>query len=867
MADLGIPRATYRLQLRDGRDFEAVRALVPYLAELGVSHLYLSPVLEARPGSTHGYDVADPRVVDPALGGEEGLRALADAAHAAGLGIVVDIVPNHLGTGATTRLWEALLAEGPSGSAGRTFDVDWEPPLPGAAGKVILPVLGQPYGQALEAGEIRLVRDPDGGPPRVGYYEHSFPLSEESLRALERAGGPEVVEGAGGRPRLHSLLDMQHYRLVDWRSGSALVNYRRFFAINDLAAVRVEDDDVFEATHATVLRLVADGVVDGLRIDHPDGLADPAGYLARLAEGSGGAWTVVEKILAPEEQLPRTWRCAGTTGYEFAAAVAGLFLDPGGLVLLEAVARDFDAVPDDPEAAVRAAKDEVLAHDLVAELRRLARDLWRATQADLRLRDVDDRACEEVLVRVLQCLDVYRTYVDVETGAASAEDVARIDVALAAARRMRGVGEVHVRLLDLLGGMMTGRIPHTREQGAVIRRFQQLSAATMAKGEEDTYLYRDARCLAANDVGFDVRDPAVDLPRFHRRMEQAAERQPAGMLLLTSHDTKRSEDVRVRIAALSEIPHRWRASVRRWDAALAARVRATPAGAAPDPHTRYVAYQTLVGMWPPGDDGSAPLGDLVGGTLPDRFAAYLQKAAREDGRRTSWTDPDDAFEDALEAFAQGLLDPQASGAVLDDVRALARRAAEVGMVSALAQVLLHTAAPGVPDTYQGTELWDDSLVDPDNRRPVDVDRRRGFLAAMGEAFDPTELWPSRHDGRVKLWVLSRALRARRDHPTSFAPGAGYAAVPAEGRWAAHVVAFARTAPDGATAVALAPRLVGAVTDGGAFPPIGRIWADTTVAPPGPGPWVDALTGTRHEGGRLLLADAFVDLPVALLVPA
>ncbi|MDP9406248.1 MAG: alpha-amylase family glycosyl hydrolase, partial [Actinomycetota bacterium] len=413
-------RSTYRLQLGPGFGFAAARGLVGYLADLGVSHVYLSPVLTARPGSTHGYDVADPTTVSEALGGEDGLRALADTAHAAGLGIVVDIVPNHLGTGWDTPLWRQLLAEGHAGEGGRVFDVDWTPALPGAAGKVIVPVLGDQYGAVLHRGELTLVEEE--GEARLAYHDHRFPLSPESREALTRSGGIAALHGTPGVEeswqRLHALLEAQHYRLVHWRAGDGLINYRRFFAIDELAAVRVDDPHVFDATHDTILRLVADGVVDGLRVDHPDGLADPGRYLRRLAQRSGGVWTVVEKITHPGELLP-DWDTAGTTGYEFCNDVLGLCVDPGMVHRFDELDAAMGAAPQPYDEQARRAKRETLANDLAADAARLARRLWTLCQAHLDVRDVDDRACLEAVSALASAFDVYRTYVDPETGEAA----------------------------------------------------------------------------------------------------------------------------------------------------------------------------------------------------------------------------------------------------------------------------------------------------------------------------------------------------------------------------------------------------------------------------------------------------------------
>jgi (1->4)-alpha-D-glucan 1-alpha-D-glucosylmutase len=851
-----IPGATYRVQLTPDFRFSAAAELVPYLRELGVTHLYLSPLLEARRGSMHGYDVADPTRVSAALGGEEALRALADVAHEAGMGLVGDIVPNHVGTGAENPLWEGLLADGHAGAAAAYFDVDWEPPLPGASGKVVVPVLGTPYGHALHDGELEVV-DVDGT-PRLRYFEHSFPLSPASIEALDRAGGLDAVAGEAGQPdswnRLHALLEQQHYRLVHWRVGDALVNYRRFFAINELAAVRVENEAVFEHTHRAIAGL-ADGVLDGLRVDHVDGLADPAGYLRRLHEAVGGAWTVVEKILAPGERL-EDWAVAGGTGYDFLGDVLRLHVDTAAEADMTEVARALDAWPDDLDTAVRAAKVEVMEADLLGDTDRVARRLWALTQQHPTVRDVDGHACRAAVVETIASLHVYRTYVEPEEPASDIDE-ARIRAAVTTARH-HCVRTVPESLWDFLVRTFCGDVRGPLRD-EVVRRFQQLSGAVMAKGVEDTFLYRQHRLAALNEVGVEPDPFGEDAQAFHEANGRRAETAPLAMLTTATHDTKRGDDTRLRIAALTELADDWREGVGRWVKGNRHLVVDTPRGPAPDASTEYLLYQTLVGVWPLAD----PDPDLA-----DRVAAYMVKACREGGLRTDWVDPDEAFESALGAFVRRLLDREASADFLADLATVAEPAAEIAMVTGLAQVLLRSTSPGVPDTYQGTELWRDDLVDPDNRRPVDFGRRRELLAALDEAApDLARLWSSRRDGRVKLWVLSRTLRTRASHAGCFGADGAYEPLPVSGRWADRVVAFARRSPDGDVAVVLAPRLPGALIDAGGV--TGEVWEDTAVDlgrhAEAVGRDVLGLRDVAASDGSVRLADVLVDLPVALLV--
>jgi (1->4)-alpha-D-glucan 1-alpha-D-glucosylmutase len=828
-----VPSATYRLQLGPDQGFDVLAGLVDYLAELGVSHLYLSPILTARQGSTHGYDVADPARLAAVLGGEEGLRRLAERARERGLGLVVDIVPNHVGTGADNPLWERLLAEGQSGEAARYFDVDWNPPLPGAAGKVIVPVLGKQYGEVLYGGELEVIESGPGY--RLRYHDRTFPLSAESQEPIGRSTPLEAFRGSPGAPetwqRLHALLEAQHYRLVHWRAGHALINYRRFFAIDELAAVRVEDPEVFDATHRTILDLVADGVIDGLRVDHPDGLRDPDRYFRRLAEQSGGVWTVAEKITEPGEQLP-DWPVAGTTGYEFGNDVLGLFVDPAGLGTLQQLHLDFGGDARSYRLQAAAAKREVLDADLAADARRVAGRLWALAQSHPMVRDVDLLACQEVVCRTVQALDVYRTYVDPETGESQAQDRARIAQALREACELGHAGWAAgapgrdlapAELYDFLGDVLSGRAGSSAQHLEVIARFQQLSGAVMAKGVEDTVFYRYHVLAAANEVGGAPDHLGLDVAAFHERNLDRMRRHPSGMLTTATHDTKRGEDVRVRMAAISELAADWDRAVRHWRELNRSHLGRGTRGAAPDPATEYLAYQTLVGVW--------PLDGRVTDELASRLVAYLVKAAREAGVQTTWTDPDEGFEDALDRFVRAILDPERSQAFLDSLAALAGRATEIGLVSSLAQVLLRTTAPGVPDLYQGNELWDDSLVDPDNRRPVDFAVRRRLLDELGAAPDVADLVRSRRDGRLKLWVLTRALRARRDHAGCFGADGEYVPLQVDGPCAGHVVAYARVAPDGKDAVlVVAPRLTAAI-GGDRRPALGEDWTGTTIRLP------------------------------------
>jgi (1->4)-alpha-D-glucan 1-alpha-D-glucosylmutase len=869
MPDLGGPRrsepgAMYRLQLTPDFGFADAQACLDHLADLGVTDLYLSPIMRAVPGSTHGYDGVDPTQVSPELGGYDGLRALSAAAAERGMGVIVDIVPNHLAASEHNRLWEQLLAEGMSGPAGSLFDVDWRPRLPTAEGKVILPVLGDAYGAVLAAGELELARI--DGTYRVRYHDRTFPLRRESLDHIEASGGGRDFAGTPGVASswrgLHELLERQHYRLVHWRIGDAVVNYRRFFTINDLVGVRVEVPEVFERTHAALLDLVSDGVVMGLRVDHPDGLRDPERYLQQLRNRTG-AWIAVEKILHPGERLP-DWPVAGTTGYEFCNDVLGLFIDPDGLPALTEIDAALGGGRPYEEFAVDGKRD-VLDHGLRADLDRVSHGLWRVAQQYPQVRDVTLDWCRGVLAGALAHFGVYRTYVDPETG--DAHDVDRVQISAAVERARAADDSPPAELWDFAEDLLTGQAGSGPALLDVLARFQQLCAAVMAKGTEDTAFYRYRTLLAACEVGADPGRPARTVEQFQEANAARAERAPRAMLTTATHDTKRGEDTRLRMAALSELPQAWREAVRACERAVDADGASgegadaegtdTDGGADVLPaQARYLVYQTAVGIWPfegEPDDWHR-----------DRLAAYVVKAEREAGTWTSWTDPDEQFEDRLGTFARAVM--TADGAP-EALLTLIGRATEIAMAAGLGQAVLRTLSPGVPDCYQGTETWDDSLVDPDNRRSVPFDERRKLLADLA-GVSAEDLLEHRRDGRVKAHVLQRALRARADHPACVDLGSGYLPLAVEGRWADHVVAFARVSSDASDAlIVVAPRLPGAIMGEDAHPPVGDRWADTTVAVPSfvQGRYRDVLAGGSGDiGDEIEVSALLATLPVAVL---
>jgi len=752
------PTATYRLQLRKGFGFAEAGELAGYLAALGVSHVYVSPILQATPGSAHGYDVVDHSCVAADLGGEEAFGEMAARLREHGLAVVVDLVPNHMAIPApetlNTAFWD-VLRDGPDSPYARWFDIDW------SEGAVVLPVLGAPGDAAAEDGDV------------VRYHDHVFPR--------------------GG-----------HYRLGYWRETDP--NYRRFFDVSTLIALRVEDPEVFDRTHAVPLRLLRKGLIDGLRIDHPDGLADPRGYLRRLVDYD--TWVVAEKILADDEVLPADWPCAGTTGYDALGMVGGLFTDPAGERSLTETYTALTGGTADFTAVEREAKRYAAERLLVPEVDRLAGLLARVLPGE------DAGALRQVLVELLVAMPVYRTYV-VPGEEPTARDLEVVAQAAAEARAVLPDGAVLDKVVPLLLGL-TGR---DAERDEFCVRFQQTSAPMMAKGVEDTAFYRWSRLAALNEVGGDPTRFSVPPEEFHDYCAEIARDRPATMTTLSTHDTKRQEDVRARLAVLTELPGEWAEAIGRW------RDRA-PAGPL-DPDLDYLMWQTVVGAWP---------------LSAARLKEYLTKAMREAKVRTSWTGQDAEFEEAVLAHADAVL---ADEDLTEDLAAFAEVLAPYARANSLGQKLVQLTMPGVPDVYQGCELTGLSLVDPDNRRPVDYARRRELLADLDAGTVPADL------GGEKLLVTSRALRLRGEHPEWFA--GGHEALAAEGPAAEHALAFRR---GGATTVVT--RLPAGLDRRGG-------WGDTHLPLPG-GPWRDLLTGQSYAS-PVPLAGLFGILPVALLVEA
>jgi (1->4)-alpha-D-glucan 1-alpha-D-glucosylmutase len=860
-------RATARLQLHRGFTFEDAAARVPYLHALGISHVYASPILRARAGSRHGYDVVDPAQVSPELGGEDGLRRLVAALRARAMGLVVDIVPNHMAVGGDDNAWWLdVLAHGPGGARAAFFDIDWKVPDPALRGKLLAPFLGRPYGEALAAGEIRLELDAAAGRFQARYFGHVFPIAPRDL-PVPPAGEVAAVlrrhdpADAAGRERLHRLLERQPYRLAWWQAARDEINWRRFFDLADYAGLRIEDPAVFEAVHATIFRLHAEGVVDGVRVDHVDGLADPRAYCRRLRARLGPqAWIVVEKILAPGERMPDDWRVDGTTGYSFMNDVAALLHDAAGAAPLAGLWTRLTGRTADFAVEERKARRRIAEEALGSELAATALALHRVARASLATRDVSLAALRRVLLELLVQFPVYRLYGD-RRGLGDA-DRAVLARACEAARPACRPQERY--LVDLvarwLGLEPPARTPlaQRRLRLRAMTRFQQLTPPLAAKAVEDTAFYRHGRLLSRNEVGADPSQFSIAPARFHAEALQRRERFPRALLATATHDHKRGEDARARLAVLSEQGAAWAAAVAAWRDANAPLRRELPGGAAPAPEDEYMLYQTLAGHWPHELDATDADGLRA---LAERVAAWHLKAVREAKLRTSWIQPDADYEDACRAFVLAALRP---GPFTRGLRALVDEIAVAGAANSLTQALLRVTAPGVPDLYQGTELWDFSLVDPDNRSPVEFAAREAALAGAAPFDELLEHW---RDGRVKQRLIATALRLRARAPAWFLEGR-YRPLDTVGPHAPRVVAFARES--GAHAVlVLAARAVAPLLE----PEAPRIaparWEETAVRLPAAlarRRWRDALDGTgRPATARWPLAQAFAGRSVALLV--
>jgi len=866
--------ATYRVQLNKQFTLNDAREIVPYLDRLGISHLYCSPILAARPGSMHGYDVIDPTRVNPEIGTVDNLRALAAALHERGMGVLLDIVPNHMGIGAVNPYWDEVLAHGAHSRYARWFDIDWA----AADNKVVLPVLGDELDKIIDRDELAL--DVTEKTPRLRYGDRSWPIDPATmpdelqvvkLDPTSVADPSTVLRGAEGRQRLRQMLDAQHYRLTFWRRGPAEINYRRFFDVNDLAALRQEDPEVFAATHELVLDLVAEGSLDGLRIDHVDGLLDPLGYLERLRaeverRADGATFPiVVEKILSPGEKLRRGWPVQGTTGYEFLNELEEVFLDPDGYAALERGYRSLRRLTSETFSDIaHAGKVKILEGPLRADVSRLTRLLRPFTHGA-----PVEGTLRAGIVQFIAALPVYRTYVDGRSPRPDADDTAVVTRTLEIAHHRAGSDQTPT--VDLIGDVVLGRNsdPECAERLGFVQRLQQTSGPAAAKGVEDTALYVYLPLSSRNEVGGAPDRPLDDaVGRLHRGSAERACSWPLGLTCTNTHDTKRSADVRARLDVLSECAPEWQRCVARWRR-LNQRHRTTVKGRlAPDTNSEYLLYQTLIGLWP------SPRSGRRIDDLPDRswlesarqrVEQYMLNAVREAKTCTSWTEPDEGYENALKQFVAAILSGGEDSAFLGDVARFVGRIATAGHWNALARVVLQLTSPGVADTYQGDELWLFALVDPDNRRPVDYKRRQELLATVSApgALHALEPW----DERLKLGVVQRLLNMRRDRASLFT-GGGYVPLQVQGSLARHVVAFARTSETD-RAIVVAPLLMQSATPRNSAQPD---WQDTAVLLPEPlrarsfrSVLGDGEVRLVEASTTLALGELLSNLPVAVLL--
>ena len=802
-----IPRATYRVQFHKDFPFAAALPLVDYWARLGISHLYSSPIAVARAGSNHGYDVVDPSAINPELGGEDGFRALAASCRAAGLGIILDIVPNHVAVGGDdNRWWLDLLERGEASRYATWFDVDWRNDDPARDGKLLAPFLGAPYADALASGDLKVV-DRDGRIVLAAYDEHVFPLRPEDQDELR---GSDLGRFTGAT--LHALLERQHWRLAWWRTAGDAINWRRFFDVSELAGIRVEQDDVFEAIHELPLRLYAEGLIDGVRVDHVDGLADPAGYCrklrARFAEAADGrpdgaspgpAYLVVEKILGDGEELDPAWRTDGTSGYDFMNTVATLIHDPAAGEPLGALWHEISGRPADFASEEVPARREILERNFAGQCDAAALAFHRVAQSDLATRDIELPALRRAIADLIAGFPVYRTY---GTGDdAPAMDRPIRERAVARGKAIAGAADEH--LVARLGGWLAGEGPGDLDlRRDAVRRFQQLSAPIAAKAVEDTAFYRYGRLVSRNNVGFDPETVGSRARGFCRAIAERAADHPHAMLATATHDHKRGEDVGARLSIISERPDAWGVVARRW----AAR---SPI----DAGDADMLHQTIVGAWPLDVDAQ----DADGlGTFADRLAAWQQKALREAKLRSSWMVPDEAYETSCEAYLRALLAPGSEFA--REAHAFVSEIAAAGAAKGLTQAALRCTAPGVPDLFQGREIWDFSLVDPDNRSPVDYPA----LDAMLER--PATGW---RDGSVKQRLIADLLGLRREKPDLFRDGS-FEATPLTGARADQAVAFRRRLGNETLLVLAVTRTVDVRDEDGALllPP--DWWGDTRI---------------------------------------
>ncbi len=874
-----IPRATYRLQLNRHFPFQQAAEVLDYLRDLGISDLYLSPPFKAGPQSTHGYDVCGFDQFSPGLGGADHFERLINHAHELGLSVILDMVPNHMGADLSNAWWLDVLQKGPASKYASFFDIDWHPPDPALTGKIVLPVLEDHYAAVLEAGKLKL--EPESGGLAIAYYDRRFPVAEGSCNLSPAE--IQQVNGKAGEPnsfdRLHALLQRQHYRLGYWRAGSEVINYRRFFDVTELVSLRMELAEVFSATHELAISLVQTGRISGLRIDHPDGLWDPKRYFERLRAATGPqCFIVAEKILTGEELLPLDWPIEGTTGYDFLNRLNGLFVQSQHRAEFDRLYQEFTGCAEAFGALRSRSKRQLLGKSFVGERNSLTRRLKRLADATRYGQDLTWNQLQRALGEILVAFPVYRTYINEHSQALVPQEQGYVEHACREAEQ--SCPDLDPRAVQFIRDLLLPRTPwdfgseENQAARAFVMKFQQLSGPLMAKGLEDTAFYNFNRLVSLNEVGGEPDLFGCSVDEFHWYNRMKAERWPHSLLATATHDTKRGEDLRARLNVLSEIPEQWAAALRRWQQLNACHKTVLNGRPAPHANDEYLFYQMLVGAWFPEAEAPECLT-----TLRQRLVAYMLKAIREAKARTSWTSPDSAYEEATSGFVEKVLHDSRPNSFLKEFTPFQQKIAFFGTFNSLSQVLLKLAAPGVPDFYQGTELWDYNLVDPDNRRPVDYPHRRKLFRELTEAFragtQPASeklqsLLQEPRNGKVKMYLIWRALQLRRAWPEVFEHGSYLPLIPS-GPKQQHVCAFARIYQE-QTIVAIAPRLVLGLTSGEQRPPSGpAVWGDTAlplVEPLRDGAYLNVLTQERLEiqnvrtGFRL--AEVLANFPVALL---
>jgi len=875
------PTSTYRLQLHKGFTFDDAAAIAQYMYDLGISHVYSSPYLQAAPGSMHGYDVVDHQRVNQELGGREAHERFSKRLGENGLGQVLDIVPNHMSLGQENRFWWDVLENGLASRYASFFDIDWQPQEERLRDKVLVPILADQYGRVLQDGGIRVTRNFDvfhveaGGQSlpvtpnslpailnRAAEYSKSDTLSFLSAsfgrlpvpdasdrravlarhrdkgvlwKLLKRLCAEEpivceaidrsIAETNANLDALDDLLNQQYYRLAYWKTADQQLGYRRFFDVNTLIGLRMEREHVFEETHALLIDWLRRGVLDGVRVDHPDGLRDPLEYFHRLRQHVPDGWIIGEKILEPGEYLRESWPIDGTSGYDFLNVAAGVLVNPAGMAELNKIYGEFTGEPTHFPSIAHDKKISVMDQALGSDVNRLTSIFVEICESNRNQRDFTRIEIQRALREIAACFAIYRTYVVPDRDEITDEDRFYIEQAITCAKDNRT--DVDPTLFDFIRDVLTLQVRGRKETEFVLR-FQQFTSPVMAKGVEDTAFYCYDRLIALNEVGADPAKDGTSVADFHAYNAKMQATHPMTMTTLSTHDTKRADDVRARLVVLSEIPREFRQTLRRWSR-LNSKLRTE---ALPDRNTEYFYYQTLIGAWP---------------ITPDRLHAYMQKATREAKQRTSWTANNKEFEDALNRFID---DSLANAPFVADLEQMVARVRDAGRTNSLAQTLMKHTAPGVPDLYQGSELWDLSLVDPDNRRPVDYQLRRSLLDEM-KSLPLTRILERADDGLPKMWTIFRALHLRKEHPQWFGADAAYEPLEVSGRRREHAIAYLR----GGHTITVVPRLTLALD---------RAWGDTSIALP-EGVWTNRLTGEEIPGGALRMDRLLQQFPVALLV--